>query len=96
MYRGFNGGGWAHPGYGFGFGFPWGAIVMGALVIGLVVFAVVALRRSRMNRTADPVGASQRGVQILTERFARGEIDVETFRSMKAELESQPGAGLDR
>ncbi len=94
MYRGFNGGSWAHPGYGFGF--PWGAIVMGALVIGLIVFAVIALRRSRLTRTADPVDAGQRGVLILTERFARGEIDAETFRSMKAELEAQPDAGLER
>jgi len=93
MYRGFNGGGWAHPGYGFGF--PWGAIAMGALVIGLIVFGVVALRRRGNAGLAGPASASQQGMLILTERFARGEIDTETFRSMKAELESQPGAGLE-
>lgn len=92
MYRGFNGSGWAHPGYGFGF--PWGGIVMAAIVIGLVVFAVVALRRRSKNGAVEQVGASQQGMLILTERFARGEIDTDTFRSMKAELESQPGAGL--
>jgi len=94
MYRGFGGGGWAHPGYGFGF--PWGGIAMGVLVIALVVFAVIALRRR--GRTHDPelASASQQGMLILTERFARGEIDVDTFRSMKAELEAQPGAGLEK
>jgi putative membrane protein len=94
MYRGFNGGGWAHPGYGFGF--PWGAIVMAAIVIGLVVLAVVALRRRGKNGAVVEASASQQGMLILTERFARGEIDSETFRSMKAELESQPGAGSER
>lgn len=94
MYRGFDGGSWAHPGYGFGF--PWGAIVMAALVVGLIVLAVIALRRKGTVAGADPASASQQGMLILTERFARGEIDTETFRSMKAELESQPGAGLER
>jgi len=27
---------------------------------------------------------------VLAERFARGEIDAETYRSMRAELESNP------
>ncbi|HUW70426.1 MAG TPA: hypothetical protein VMX33_09335 [bacterium] len=93
MYRGFNGG-WAHPGYGFGF--PWGGIVMAAIVIGLVIFAVVALRRRGTNAAVEQASASQQGMLILTERFARGEIDTETFRSMKAELESQPGAGSEQ
>lgn len=94
MYRGFNGGGWAHPGYGFGF--PWGLILMAAIVIGLVVFTVVMLRRRGKNGAVEQASASQQGMLILTERFARGEIDTEAFRSMKAELESQPDAGLER
>jgi hypothetical protein len=30
---------------------------------------------------------------VLTERFVRGEIDTEAFRSMKAELAMQPESG---
>lgn len=94
MYRGFGGGGWAHPGYGFGF--PWGFIVMAALAIGLIVFAVVALRRRGKFVAPGQPNASQQGMLILTERFARGEIDADTFRSMKAELESQLEAGSEK
>jgi len=94
MYRGFTGGGWAHPGYFFGF--PWGGIVMAALVIGLVVFAAVALRRRDKALDSGQASVGQQGLLILTERFARGEIDTEAFRSMKAELETQPSAGSDK
>ena len=94
MYRGFNGGGWAHPGYFLGF--PWGGLALAALAIGLVVFAVVALRHRGEPQVSVPASASQQGLLILTERFARGELDTETFRSMKAELETQPYAGLEK
>ena len=72
----------------YAFGFPWGGLVMSAVLIGLAVFAVVAfIRMGRTRRTIDD--PKERGIEILIERFARGEIDAETFRSMKAELEAR-------
>lgn len=72
-----------------GFGFPWGGMGMGILFIAIVVVAVVfAVRLGRSGRF--PNGSPRdRGMEILVERFSRGEIDSETFRSMKADLESK-------
>lgn len=73
---------------GYALGFPWGGFAMSALLIGLAVFAVVAaIRMGRTRRTDDD--PKERGIEILIERFARGEIDSETFRSMKSELEAR-------
>lgn len=89
MYHAWQGNGW---GSGlFSFGFPWGGIVMGVLLIGAIIFAVfMVTRSSRSDRNSQSGGqyadAREHGLSILTERFARGEIDSETFRSMKAEL----------
>jgi putative membrane protein len=85
---------WQGNGYGsglFSFGYPWGGIVMGLLLIGVIVFAVfMVIRSSRSGRSSQSVGqhadSREHGLSILTERFARGEIDSETFRAMKAEL----------
>ncbi|MDX9959192.1 MAG: SHOCT domain-containing protein [Spirochaetia bacterium] len=89
MYRMWQGNSW---GSGlFSFGFPWGGIVMGVVLIGVIVFAVfMVIRSSRSDRNSQSGGqyadSRERGLSILTERFARGEIDSETFRTMKAEL----------
>lgn len=85
---------WQSNGWGsglFSFGYPWGGIVMGLLLIGVIVFTVfMVIRSSRSDRNSHSAGqyadSRERGLSILTERFARGEIDSETFRTMKAEL----------
>ena len=82
MFHGWYGNGWA-PGGAY-LGFPWGGLIMGIVLLALAVFAVVALVRMGKNRY--PVARGS-GLQILEERFARGEIDAETFRAMKSELE---------
>jgi uncharacterized membrane protein len=41
------------------------------------------------SRKTDLEGVMERGIDILISRFSRGEIDAETFRSMKAELETK-------
>jgi putative membrane protein len=90
MYRGYNGG-WASGGYGFGF--PWFGIVAGILflaLIGLVVYMVLRLRKIERTSAAVHVNASvPRSIEILDERFARGEIDAETYRTMKDVLETK-------
>jgi putative membrane protein len=82
-----NWGGGYFPGA-YSYGFPWGGFVMTALLVGLVVFAVVVLVRSNRSQRnfGDP---KERGLEILVERFAKGEIDADTFRSMKAELDAR-------
>lgn len=92
MYHMWQGNGWnSGP---FSFGFPWGGIVMGVLVIGVILFAVFMIIRSSRSAGQLTAGSQagdsrERGLSILTERFARGEIDSETFRSMKAELNAK-------
>jgi uncharacterized membrane protein len=83
LYRG----GWATSGYGFGF--PWGGIVMGILIIGLGVLAVIAIIKINKTEKLGIKTSNQRAFEILAERFARGEIDAEAFRSMKVELEAK-------
>ncbi len=73
----------------FGGGFPWMGTAMWVALIALAalaVFAAVRIGRSSGRRNdADP---KERGLEILTERFARGEIDAETYKSMKDEIEA--------
>ena len=74
--------GWYHSGLGWG-----GWLLMAASMIafwGLVTFAVVAVFRST-RREADPSGNMRRPLEILDERFARGEID-ETDYHARARL----------
>ena len=90
MYRGYNGG-LASGGYGFGF--PWFGLVAGVLflaLIGLVVYMALRLRKIEKGTPAGSGSApTPRSIEILDERFARGEIDVETYRTMKEVLESK-------
>jgi putative membrane protein len=87
MYRGWNGGSWTLGGHALGF--PWGGLVMGLLffaLIALIVFAIVRMGKS----SATSLGvAKDRGIDILIERYARGEIDADTFRAMKAVIDAK-------
>lgn len=92
MMHGWSGGAWAPGGYGLGF--PWGGLVMGVVmlvILGLAIFAIVRLARHGGVAAALPAARAGTGkaLDILSERFAKGEVDAETYRSMKAELESQ-------
>lgn len=83
MYRGINGG--------FGAGFTplwahWGGIGLGIVLVAVVALSIIALVRTGKKRSAASGEPEQRGLDILAERFARGELDAETYRSMRAEL----------
>jgi putative membrane protein len=86
MFHGYYG---FHPGYGmYGFGHPWGGIIMGIIVLAILVALVFALvRNSHGNRNSFSGDKRSDAMAILEERFVRGEIDAATFRSMKSELE---------
>jgi putative membrane protein len=81
---------------GFGSGYEghflsWGSLVMGILLLALLVVAIMAL--IRLSKAADRKSGGKAAPElgaafaILSERFARGEIDADTYRSMKGELE---------
>lgn len=82
-----NGGGYGPGAYAAGF--PWGGLVMGLVFLALVALVVVLIVRKSKAVAPSIHDARARGLEILTERFARGEIDAATFRLMKAELDAK-------
>ncbi len=85
-------------GYGYGqgfmgneaFGFPWLHLIFGLIFVALVVGGIIlAIRVAKGGKTGLAKGEADysHALDILGERFARGEIDAETFRGMRAELE---------
>jgi putative membrane protein len=88
MMRGWNGYGWYHDG--FAGGFPWMGLLFGVLLLAAVVLlAILAIRAARRSPRLDE-GRVGRAFEILAERYARGEIDADAFKAMKAELEGRP------
>ncbi len=64
--------------WGWGMGLGW---LVPLAVIGLIVWAVVTVTRS------NPPGGSKSALSILKERYARGEVDRETYESMRRDLD---------
>jgi putative membrane protein len=79
--------GW--QGYGYGYGFNWiGAIIRVLLFIvflGLIVFGVYYLISRGRPATSGPATLG-RSLEILKERYAKGEITKEEYERMKQEL----------
>ncbi len=74
-----------------------GALLMGlfwlAVVVGFVVLVVYLVRRPGQSPQHPPYGGGEAGtrssaLQILEERYARGDIDQEEFLRRKADLSS--------
>lgn len=77
-----------YPYYGFG-GFWWMWIIMAAfwiLVIGGVVWLVVWLSRQGAPAGPGPGPGPTRAIDILRERYARGEISREEYERMRRDL----------
>ena len=84
---------WMH-----GFGFGWGGMIFGGLltllfwgvIIALIVFAVRALSRPGSRQATLPAGslgqAPDQALEILRERYARGEISKDEFNTMRQDL----------
>ncbi|HCO48362.1 MAG TPA: hypothetical protein DIT55_02565 [Spirochaetaceae bacterium] len=91
MYHNWNYNNWIPGGFreGYATGFPWGGIVMGIFMVAIIALVIVLIVRLGKNRKPDLIGQKERGIDILIERYARGEIDAETFRSMKAEIDAK-------
>jgi putative membrane protein len=78
-------GGWGHGGYG-----PIGMIIWLVILIALIAGAVWLFQRSqRQDRGQRPSDQPRsRGLDLLEERYARGEIDREEYLQKKRDLSS--------
>ncbi|MEN2981958.1 MAG: SHOCT domain-containing protein [Thermus sp.] len=75
---------WAHGMYGYGPHMGWGWGLLGWLyplfLVGLLVLGAYLVARALAPKRQD------RALEILKERYAKGEIDKETFERMKRDL----------
>ena len=79
--------GWGHHMMGFG-AMGWaGMFLQGVFLVLILVAAIFAIRwLIRASSGQGPLSGGDRALGILRERFAKGEINSEQFRQMKAEL----------
>ena len=70
-------------GYGWGMG-GFGVLLMVVVWVGVIVGAVFLIRLAVGNRSAGP--ESRSALEILEERYARGEIDREEFEQKRTDL----------
>ena len=74
--------GWPMMGFG-GFGMIFGFIFFVAIVIGVILLIVWLVRRTDYSITDK---TSTRSLEILKERYAKGELSKEQYENMKKEL----------
>jgi putative membrane protein len=71
----------------FGFGYGWGMLI-GLVVLALIAYVIYyAVTGSSRDKRSSSY-RSQRALEILKERYARGEITREQFLKMRRELEA--------
>ena len=63
----------------WGYGMWWGGLIWLILIAAILWTLLATNRQARPNRAT--------AIEILEERLARGEIDAETYRSTRTELE---------
>jgi putative membrane protein len=84
--------------WGYGFGWGWLMMSLGTILwIAILVVLVWALIRWLNNRTNTPAPLTWSGMQsgptaleILQQRYARGEIDTATYEQIRERLEATP------
>lgn len=81
-FYGYGGNGW------FEYPWPWFSILhwvgFGILLV-FIVWLIISISKKRHYAKQDAVS---KGIDILIERYAGGEISAETFKAMKSELEA--------
>lgn len=75
---------------GMGWGGMVGMVLLWVVLIGLVVWAVTRLLPARRDGGV-PQAGQETPEEILDRRFARGEVDVETYHAQRAALASARG-----
>jgi putative membrane protein len=86
---GYGGTGWG----GMGVGGMIGMVVFWLVLIALIVWAVSRLLPGRQMRQSQPQPGQETPEEILDRRFARGEVDLETYQLQRAALASARGEG---
>ena len=85
IWGGWQGGGWGMMGPGmmggFGFGWMWLMPIFWIVILGLIIWAVIAAVRG-----ASQSGGSESALELLKKRYARGEISKEEYEEKKKEL----------
>lgn len=80
-------GSWLPGGYGGGFGINWFIPVIMIILLGLVIWAVVAWLRNMNGRgRIGPVSGGSAALEILDRRYASGEINKEEYEQKKKDL----------
>lgn len=75
---------WPHNGFP-GIGGPIAMLIIGLIVVGVLVYLVVAVTRNNSG-SSDGGRKGSNAQNILEERYARGEISKEEFQSMRKAL----------
>jgi len=82
-------GGWGYGGYGSGYGWSMMGMVMPLILgIGIILLGIYLFRRNASHVQTGGQGKHS-GMDILRERYARGEIDSAEYQSRKRDLESK-------
>ena len=86
--------GWGNMGWGgVGVGGMIGMVVFWLVLIALIVWAVSRLLPGRQVRQGPSQPGQETPEEILDRRFARGEVDLETYQVQRAALVSARGEG---
>ncbi len=72
-------------GLGMGFGMGWFGLIFWIAIIALVIWGIKVISENRSANESR--SSSHRAVEILKERYARGEIDREEFEARKRDIE---------
>lgn len=73
---------WHH--YGVGFGFGWGMVALGVLLLGAII-ALIVLAFKRLAPRRSVTGGTD-VLDIIKARYARGEITKDQYEQMKKDL----------
>ena len=84
-------GGYGYGGYGgFGGGYGWMSMIMPIIFgIGIILLGLYIVRRNSTQVHTDETSKHNSGLDILRERYARGEIDSAEYQSRKQDLEGK-------
>ncbi len=69
-----------------GFGIGWLMPIVWIVIVGLIIWAVVALTRGVGRTREQDLGKQTSALEILKDRYARGEIDKEEFEEKRKDL----------
>ena len=66
-----------------------GMVIQLIIIIGVILLAVYLIRRIFPHSHGGSAVRQDKGLEILRERYARGEIDADEFQAIKKNLESK-------